>query len=335
MAAPQKIKKTGQDSYGRKAFLLAIPIILFVLTSIYIANALVGLKQLRQTFVNQTLIPALVIFLLFVVAASIFISLRSVVRHTILKHPLSLPLFILIISLLGTLTSAYTANQDLIDRGSRGLTTAGEYLPLLIALAGSSISFLLFGMVYFLASSRQQAIALAEQITAELAEREDELADYIDRMTTFNAKLDARGNFIHCNRAISEASNIPYETIIHSNFLGSPWWTYDAAVARAVKTAFHKARANKRTIIFNARAKFGEKIIYLNMNITPILNEAGEIGYFIAEGRDITDLEIAQERLKKRTADLERLTQSMVGRELKMIELKNELKHLKQNPEEK
>ena len=74
--------------------------------------------------------------------------------------------------------------------------------------------------------------------------------------------------------------------------------------------------------------KNGESRIIAFHN-TLIKNEESRITGILFSGEDITDRKKAEDELKARTEELERINQAFVGRELKMVELKNEIKELK------
>ena len=67
----------------------------------------------------------------------------------------------------------------------------------------------------------------------------------------------------------------------------------------------------------------GDKVI--SYNIIPV----AEQGYVNLYGRDITEIKKAEDELKARTNDLERINRAFIGRELKMVELKKEIGELK------
>ncbi len=70
-------------------------------------------------------------------------------------------------------------------------------------------------------------------------------------------------------------------------------------------------------------AKALDRII--SYNLIPIK----ELGYVNLYGRDITDRKVAEKELKKRVDDLEKFYDMAIGREVKMKELKKEIKKLK------
>lgn len=63
-------------------------------------------------------------------------------------------------------------------------------------------------------------------------------------------------------------------------------------------------------------------------SISPIVSSSGEITHYLAVKEDITDRKNAEEALLERKNELERLNRIMVDRELRMIELKQQLAEL-------
>jgi PAS domain S-box-containing protein len=78
---------------------------------------------------------------------------------------------------------------------------------------------------------------------------------------------------------------------------------------------------------FNLYSTKKEGIIYLNVVITPI--KKGASGY-LAMVEDITSDKNSQINLQEKLSELEKINKLMVGRELKMIELKDKIAKLEQ-----
>ncbi len=94
-----------------------------------------------------------------------------------------------------------------------------------------------------------------------------------------------------------------------------------------------KARVNsqktlKEGSIRNAEYRFLRKdgsTFIGELNASVIKNEKEEVAGFIGVTRDVTERKKREDELRKKTEEFERLNKLMVGRELKMIELKKKL----------
>ncbi|MDO8281136.1 MAG: response regulator [Thermodesulfovibrionia bacterium] len=67
---------------------------------------------------------------------------------------------------------------------------------------------------------------------------------------------------------------------------------------------------------------------YLMISVSPIFNEAGEIKGSVHYMKDITEIKRSEDELKKRVDDLEKFYEMAVNRELRMKELKKDIKML-------
>jgi hypothetical protein len=69
---------------------------------------------------------------------------------------------------------------------------------------------------------------------------------------------------------------------------------------------------------------------YVDFSLKSVKDESGKVIFIIPEGRDITEHKKVEEEQKVLLKDLEDVNRIMVGRELKMVELKNEINILSQ-----
>ena len=101
--------------------------------------------------------------------------------------------------------------------------------------------------------------------------------------------------------------------------------------ARHVGEVFKRIASEKKMIVdlenWNL-TKQGEKVCLLT-NGVPILGESGELVGYRGVDKDITERRKAEDKLKEKIDELERYKKVTVGRELRLIELKKELKELK------
>jgi PAS domain S-box-containing protein len=80
---------------------------------------------------------------------------------------------------------------------------------------------------------------------------------------------------------------------------------------------------------FHNKKKNGE-LYWEFASISPVRDARGTITHFLAVKEDITERKRAEEEMKLKVAELERFNRVAIGRELKMIELKEKLKALEE-----
>ena len=73
---------------------------------------------------------------------------------------------------------------------------------------------------------------------------------------------------------------------------------------------------------------------HLMVSVSPIYDEDGELTGSVHYMKDITELKKSEEELKNRVEDLEKFYEMAVNRELRMKELKRELRKLKEDKAE-
>lgn len=71
-------------------------------------------------------------------------------------------------------------------------------------------------------------------------------------------------------------------------------------------------------------------IIWAQLNASIVRDGSGHPLYFISQIQDVTERKEASDKLAKRTVELERVNKAMIGRELRMVELKKEIEMLKE-----
>jgi PAS domain S-box-containing protein len=143
---------------------------------------------------------------------------------------------------------------------------------------------------------------------------------------------DEKGDLVKINKASLEIFGVVGDVVsVQYNLFNDPNLTEDTLLLlrshQKVRSRgpydLDKAKASK---IYNT-TKSG--IIYLDLMFSPfILDEENQkIGY-LAHIIDITQQHVAEESLKEKFEELEKINQVMVGRELKMIELKEQISKL-------
>lgn len=97
---------------------------------------------------------------------------------------------------------------------------------------------------------------------------------------------------------------------------------------RALKDAIEKDKIS--TIEIRHTKQGSNKNVCLE-TIAPVKDDEGKLIGIFGVSRDISELKESEEKLKQKIEELEKLNNTMTGRELKMIELKEQIKKYKQN----
>ncbi|MFV2040886.1 MAG: PAS domain S-box protein, partial [Candidatus Hydrothermarchaeales archaeon] len=83
---------------------------------------------------------------------------------------------------------------------------------------------------------------------------------------------------------------------------------------------------NIRTRIYNSNGK----LIDINLTLSPLLDKDGKSKGTIGVSKDITNVIKAEKQLQEKIEELEKWQRLTVGRESRMVELKNEIEKLKE-----
>lgn len=191
---------------------------------------------------------------------------------------------------------------------------------------GVVISFLLYVMVYALASAGVRGMKIAEQLTSKLFRYK--LA--LDSANSHIVITDSNGVVVYANNAASELTGYSKEEII-----GKTPRLWGGQMPKDFYMEFwKKIKVDKQVFSgdFNNRRKNGESYI-AQSTVSPIIDEKGELVGFVGVEEDVTE----ERRLYKQNMEsmdkLNKFNQLMVGRELKMMELKKELSEIKNKDE--
>jgi len=160
----------------------------------------------------------------------------------------------------------------------------------------------------------------AEEKTKESEERYRTMIENANDMIW---TLDTKGNFTFVNSQAAIISGYKLESFKKKSF--APIIHPDDL--EMVSDVFQKTLSgNPQQYTVRCYKKKG-KMFILAVNTAPIY-EKGKIVGTVSFGRDITAQKKAEEEIKKRVEELERFHKLVVGRELKMIELKKKIKKL-------
>ncbi len=176
-------------------------------------------------------------------------------------------------------------------------------------------------------------ITKIKEIEMSLKRERDLARKYLDIAGTMIIVLSLDHRVVLINKKGCEILEYNEEEIVGENWFDLFVPDY---VAKKIKKKFNRFIAGKENFK-NCEClvitKSGKKKI-ISWNNILIKDESGRVEGVLCSGEDITLRKKSEEELKKRNKELERFNKLMVGRELKMIELKNEIKKLKQKIKE-
>jgi len=153
-------------------------------------------------------------------------------------------------------------------------------------------------------SELQREVSDRKRAEEALRAHRQELQDYVDGMSTMNAKVALDGTFLLFNRTARQAFGLAADQVMKTNFLEGKWWTFEPEVQRRVREAFGRACEGTPVNYVERIFAFG-RVIQINFSLVPVRGAGGEVSYVVAEGRDVTALKVAETALESRTRDLE------------------------------
>lgn len=205
------------------------------------------------------------------------------------------------------------------------LVASARQLPSFIRVGGILISFLIFLVLFVLGRSRSDAVVLAHQMTKDLKQSEEKYKSIFESLQDVFYRTDKEGNVTTVSPSIYNYIGKTPETLI-----GKP------------ATDFYKNPNDRASMIKELQKKgqlkdypltlkgSNDKEIFVSLNARFLKNEKGEILGVEGLLRDVTERKIAEDAVKERTKELERMNSLMIGRELRMIELKKQLAEKKE-----
>lgn len=139
---------------------------------------------------------------------------------------------------------------------------------------------------------------------------------------------DKNLRYLGCNEVFAKdaGKNSPEDLIGKDDF--QMGWKEQADLYRADDMRVINSGVPKLNYEEPQTTPTGEKI-WLNTNKVPLKNDAGKIYGILGTYADITERKKVEEELKQKNEELERMNKIMIGRELKIIELKKEIEEPK------
>jgi diguanylate cyclase (GGDEF)-like protein/PAS domain S-box-containing protein len=137
----------------------------------------------------------------------------------------------------------------------------------------------------------------AELLAAELRRTQTRFRAIFDQTFQFIGLLDVHGTVLEANRTALQFAGIPEEAVLGKPFWETPWWTHSPTFQAMLRDAIRRAAAGEVIRFETTHPSPNGEIITVDFSLKPFRDEFGNIALLIPEGRDITALKRAQQRV--------------------------------------
>lgn len=205
-----------------------------------------------------------------------------------------------------------------------GLSLFEQRLPLILLVSGLLFTLGLCIVMAGLDSSRFKAANLAQQMTKNLQQSETQYRAIFENLQDVYYRTDLEGRITVISPSITKYIGLEPREVIGR--MATDFYTNPRERDALMKELLAKGSVTDYQINLQGQ---GAQVVIASLNAHLITDEQNQpIG---VEGmlRDITERKEAEKRLQERSRELERANRMMVDRELRMIELKEEIQSLK------
>ena len=148
---------------------------------------------------------------------------------------------------------------------------------------------------------------VAERTRAETALRtsEEKFRAIFNQAFQFAGMLSVDGNVLAINETALRFIGVEETDVLGKPFWETPWWTHSAAVQKTLRDAIGTA-AQGELVRFEADHFDAQgELRVVDVSLKPVLDADGTVAYLIPEGRDITELRLAEREVRQLNKDLE------------------------------
>lgn len=181
--------------------------------------------------------------------------------------------------------------------------------------------FLCSGIIYF-------AFRLTERYSQKTVSMKSYYENIVENAATGIIAVDREGRITTWNRYMEEEYKIKREEMMGKNIFEffPPIQTDD--IGQGIKTVLNSGQPLIIDRVKHKTKRVGERII--DFRFYPLKNSLGEVMGIVLLNDDVTEKIKTEEELKTKYEELEKFSKVVVGRELKMIELKKKIKELEE-----
>ncbi len=172
---------------------------------------------------------------------------------------------------------------------------------------------------------QERAVEL-QKLIADLKESEEKYKAIFETANDVIVSLDLHGNIIAVNHKFEEISGYNREKVIGMNIINLTMFPPKSLAVLMKNFAGRMAGLNIPPYNVELVKKDGD-LQTIEINARLMKKDGKTVGDLVIL-RDITEKQIAEKKLKEKVVELERFNKMMIGRELKMRELKDRIKKL-------
>jgi len=127
------------------------------------------------------------------------------------------------------------------------------------------------------------------ELQQQLSDRESLMRQTLDGLYAFAGICLPDGTLIQANQTALATAGVELEDVLHKPFADGPWWSKSPATKEEMRTAIKRAaRGNVVRFDVDIPMDNGE-VATLDFQLTPLIDDAGEITHLIPSAIDISD----------------------------------------------
>ncbi|SLM32852.1 putative Histidine kinase [Desulfamplus magnetovallimortis] len=139
-----------------------------------------------------------------------------------------------------------------------------------------------------------------------LKEKELKLRGLFDQLFQFSGVLSPSGIIQDVNQTALDLIGCSALDVKNRFFWETPWWNHDAEVQRKLKKSIELAGKGEFVRYNTSNITQTGDVRNIDISIKPVLDEFGNVLFLIVEGRDITELKVAEQEKRAMTLRLQK-----------------------------
>jgi|GEM_PF-1744134 len=155
---------------------------------------------------------------------------------------------------------------------------------------------------------------ITERKRAEEAQRESErkFRAIFDEAFQFIGLLDVEGTLLEINRTALHYINTPEADVTGKPFWQTPWWSHEPAEQKKLRNAIRAAAGGDFARFEATNRSHDGSLVYLDVSIKPVKDDAGRVVLLLPEGRDITERKKAEQERVQLISAIEQASEIIV-----------------------